>query len=591
QPLQCDTTRKGPYSAILYRVNDGLWTTSVRGVGGGVTTVDDGRRFTGISALALIVDKAGKPVTIAGKSELPLDESWKIEPGKWPTVSAAELATQVAGLEKRAGAGLVRVTMNFRSPKGGEDRNNYRSYRGRGSEQGTVQHVLGVLVDEKTVLVLSELHPTTTARLESLRVQGDDGKGVDAKFKGALTDYGAFVITLEKPLTGAITFSEESILKSRDRLLLAAEVTQQGEKRTAYFSHARIPTFRLGWHQNFYPELSGSSTAFLFNDAGTLVALPISQRPKGTEDRYGSNQSVLTAAAQIKAVLAAGAASFDPSNTPLTEEEENRLAWLGIELQPLTQELARANNVSDQTSDGENGALVTYVYPNSPAAKAGIEAGCVLLRIHTPEQPKPIEVHLDSDSYGERSFPWERLGQAPESVFDQIPAPWPAVENTLIRTMTDLGFGKKIQAEFFVDGKVVTKEFEVVQSPPHWNAAAKFKSVPLGITVRNMTYEVSRYFHRKDGEPGVVISKIEMGSKASIAGLKPYEYVTHVNDQPVANVRQFEQQMKTVGDAGGEVRLSVTRMAQGRLVKVRLPAATTTSQPATQSASQPATAP
>ena len=69
------------------------------------------------------------------------------------------------------------------------------------------------------------------------------------------------------------------------------------------------------------------------------------------------------------------ASHIDPSNVPLTEQEESRLAWVGVELQPLNKELARANNVSKLTRDGQIGALVSYVYPGSPAEKAGVEVG------------------------------------------------------------------------------------------------------------------------------------------------------------------------------------------------------------------------
>jgi S1-C subfamily serine protease len=83
-----------------------------------------------------------------------------------------------------------------------------------------------------------------------------------------------------------------------------------------------------------------------------------------------------------------------------------------------------------------------------------------------------------------------------------------------------------------------------------------------------MTYEVVRYFQRPDGDPGVVISKIEIGSKASTAGLKPFEIITHVNDQPVKSVKEFEQSVK----GQQTLRLSVKRMTKGRQVKDDVPA-------------------
>ena len=62
-------------------------------------------------------------------------------------------------------------------------------------------HVLGVLMDDQTLLVIAELRPTVTARLE--RIKAFTEPPTEAKFKATLADYGAFVATLEKPVSGA----------------------------------------------------------------------------------------------------------------------------------------------------------------------------------------------------------------------------------------------------------------------------------------------------------------------------------------------------------------------------------------------------
>ncbi|MCK4624001.1 MAG: PDZ domain-containing protein, partial [Phycisphaerae bacterium] len=263
--------------------------------------------------------------------------------------------------------------------------------------------------------------------------------------------------------------------------------------------------------------------------------------------------------------------NIDKANIPLTEEEESRLAWMGVELQGLNKELARINNVSDLTNDGATGALVSYVYPGSPADKAGIEVGLVMLRIHAEDQPKPIEVRVESYGFAGRAFPWDRLDTVPEQYYDRIPRPWPSRENTVTRALTDLGFGKKYYVEFFSDGKIVKKDFKVIVSPPHYDTAKRHKSKPLGLTVRNLTYELQRYFQKKPGDPGVIISKIEPGSKASVSGLKPYEIITHVNGKEVADVKEFGKLIKDQA----ELQLLVKRMTRGRTVKIKLPPPTT----------------
>ena len=106
----------------------------------------------------------------------------------------------------------------------------------------------------------------------------------------------------------------------------------------------------------------------------------------------------------------------------------------------------------------------------------------------------------------------------------------------------------------------------VEQSPPHYDAAVRYKSEALGLTVRDLTYEVRRYFRKEEGDPGVIISKIEPGSKASIGGIKPFEIITAVNDKPVRTVKDFEN---LTADQT-ECRLSVLRMTKSRTVPIKL---------------------
>jgi S1-C subfamily serine protease len=222
--------------------------------------------------------------------------------------------------------------------------------------------------------------------------------------------------------------------------------------------------------------------------------------------------------------------------------------------------------VSDQTRDGQTGGLITYIHPDSPAAKAGIKAGMVMLRLRAASQPVPIEIQLEEDFARAQGFPWERLDEIRDQFFERIFTPWPPVETPVTRALTDLGFGTRFTADFVEEGKLLTQEFEVVPGPTHYESAARFKSESLGITVRNLTYDVLRYIQRKADEPGVVVSRIEPGGRASVAGVKPYELITHIQDQPVSTVADFE---RLVAAEKGDLKLSLKRMAKGRIATIR----------------------
>ena len=568
KPLAFDARRGPPYLAITHAWSaSGGWTTRVQPLSGVVAVAEDGRPWRDAPAEALIVDRAGTPVGIATRDELPLDDSWKGSPLKWPAVSAAERAKLLDELEKRTNAGVLRVVLRLRSPKkkAGSD----YAWRDRDEErEGTERNVAGVLLDAKRVLVLEGLKPAQTARLEQILVAPPQGEPVRAKFVCSVRDYGALLAELERPLEGALALSSEPILAFRGRLLLVADIKMAGERRLAYFDHTRIASLDLGRKRKLYPEVFGDSP-FVFDLKGQLVALPVEPRSLGAiEDRWERDRSIPTPVAHLRELLSEPAKHADPSNVPLSEDQEARLAWMGVELQPLTRELARANKVSHLTRDGETGVLVAHVYPDSPAAQAGIQPGFVLLRLNVEGEPKPVEVKLHDDGYPRGPSPWERLGEVPETYYERIPPPWPPAENALSRILTDIGFGRKYVAEFSRDGTVVRKGFTIVQGPPHFDAAPRLKSADLGLTLRDITYEVCRYFQRKPDEPGAIISKVEMGSRASVAGLRPYEIITHVDDKPIANVTDFEKGIKD----RKELRLAVKRMTRSRIVEIKMDA-------------------
>jgi hypothetical protein len=582
KPLAFDATKPKPYFVVWQSRLDTVWSTHVRPHGDSVSLTQDGRKIAYVSKNAVLVDSSGVPVGMSMLGEVAPDDSWKGSPLTWKSITAAELAAKLAELEKSLDKALLRVKLTFRSPR--KDTADARMSGPMGGDEGggTQANVPGLLIDSKRVLVLTLLKPKQTARLETITLMMGE-KEVPARFEASLTDYGAFTATLASPLEGAMKLGDKPVLASRRQLLLACDMRLQGENRVTYFEHTRFASFELGWRQQVYPEIT-QRDQFVFGMDGELLAAPVARREKVSEERsyYGRDSMDLTAAQYLGGVMAELAKNSDPSNVPLTEEEEARLAWLGVELQQLDRELARANKVSDLTRDGQTGALVSFVYPGSPAEKAGLKLGDVLLRLHVEGYPQPMEITVDRYGFADRAFPWHLLDRVSEADFDRIPRPWPPVESTFIRNLTDVGFGKKFEVELFRDGKTQRVAMTVELSPAHFDTAARYKSKPLGLTVADMTYETRRYFQKTDKDPGVIVSKIEPGSKASVAGLKPFEIITHVNDQPVTDSREFD---KLTSGGEKELRLEVKRMTKGRVAIVRMDSAR--SQPA----SRPATAP
>jgi len=570
KPVEFDAKRTGPYFSVSHALREDEWITAVRGTGTSLAVTETGKEYHPASGCWLIVDKSGAAVGVCSNSRLDVEGKWKGSPLDWPAKSARELAALVAKTTQRVDAGLFRVALSFRSPKKSEGGSSSRTGSSRGAGRAEM-NVVGMLVSDTMVAVLANLQPKVTARLERIAVHTGGPAGVmEAEFSHTLTDYGCFLAKLPKPVKGSLTLSSKPITGFRNRMLMAADVMIQGVNRVTYFDHRRINGYDLGWKRHVYPQVgSRSSSLFLLDEAGEVVVFPLARRPKSSGRDRSQGEVRTTAAGRLGDVLGDLANNVDKDNRPLPAEEESRLAWLGVELQSLNRELARMNNLSERTRDGQIGALVSYVYPGSPAAKAGVTADLdgapwFLINIHVEGDPTPYDVR------GERSrggYMWKNWDRLPPDYWDgKIPTPWPPAESKLNRKLTDVGFDKKYVATFFTGGKEVKKTFTVLPCPTHYESAPSHKSVPLGVTVRDLTFEAKRFFQKTATDPGVIVYAVEPGSRGGVGGLRPLEIITHVNDKPVADVSAFEKLI--AGQA--ELRLTVVRMTKGRLVKLQM---------------------
>jgi len=362
---------------------------------------------------------------------------------------------------------------------------------------------------------------------------------------------------------------DAGLTEYRDQLLVAADVRIQGTNRVATLAASRIDGLSIGWRRHIYPDVvDDSGASYLYDREGHLVAFPIARRmPPALEQSRGSSPR-LTAAQDLWTVLGDLEANSDSANVPLTEDDEHRIAWLGVEMQPLDRELARLYGVADQTGDGMTGGLVVHIYAGSPAAEAGLALGDILLRINVPGQPRPIEVEVEDPSqFGlGGAYPWEHWDDMPDDYFDQVPPPWPPVGTGLNRKLTDIGFGIDASVEFVRDGVIGTTAVTIAQAPAHFASAPRFESEGVGLTVRDLTFEARRYFQFSDDEPGVLVTGLEKGSKASISGLRPYEIILSVDGASVHDAAGFGELIAIPG----EHRLSVQRMTQRRIVTLEV---------------------
>jgi serine protease Do len=144
--------------------------------------------------------------------------------------------------------------------------------------------------------------------------------------------------------------------------------------------------------------------------------------------------------------------------------------------------------------------------------------------------------------------------------------PWPDVESELNKLLTQFGVGAKVTLVYARDGQRREATVLLESAPLHYKNAPKARHRALGLSVRDMTFEVRRFFKFGEKSPGVVIAKVKPGSPAAVAGLRPFELVTEVNGENVSDAKDFASKIKGRQD----LVFAVRRLAQTRMVKIHV---------------------
>jgi serine protease Do len=186
--------------------------------------------------------------------------------------------------------------------------------------------------------------------------------------------------------------------------------------------------------------------------------------------------------------------------------------YLGISIQDVTPELAAALKLS-----GTSGVLVSGVTPDTPAAKAGITRGDVILKIN---------------------------GESMTS------------SSQLRNVVAAAGRGAKVKLEISRAGKTMTLTADLGELPAGLGGAtsnpAPTESGPgtvSGLTLAPLTPDArSQYNIPASVASGLVITGIQPDSPAGMAGLRPGDVVLEVNRKNVTSVDQFKSEWKKSKD-------------------------------------------
>jgi serine protease Do len=223
-----------------------------------------------------------------------------------------------------------------------------------------------------------------------------------------------------------------------------------------------------------------------------------------------------------------------PSNTAkwvvaeLMKGDSVRRAYLGVGIAEIDARLAEQTGVKPH-----QGVLVTEVRPETPAKKAGLQDGDIILEFAGQRVSTPSELQ---------------------------------------RLVERAGIGRRHELRVLRDGKQLTMSIELEALPESVAAATErddettdgsdteksLASSELGIEVTELSAQAAKRFGY-EGHSGVLISRVEQDSVAYREGLRTGMLITRVGNQKVASVEEFEQAVKGVS------------LKKGVLLQIRTP--------------------
>lgn len=197
--------------------------------------------------------------------------------------------------------------------------------------------------------------------------------------------------------------------------------------------------------------------------------------------------------------------------------------WMGVGIQDLTPELAEYYGIKNQ-----KGVLVTQVFPDNPAEKAGIKTKDVIVAV----DGKPVSTGRE-----------------------------------LSAAVAGLPVGKEVPVKLIRDGKALSVKVQIAERKDAEAAAPETgpDSADLGIRATDLTPETARRFGIDEGEKGALVAEIQPGSRAEQAGLRQGDIVKEVNRNPVQTAAELRTQLGKV-KSGDTVPLLVKRGASGFVV-------------------------
>ncbi|MEZ4525130.1 MAG: DegQ family serine endoprotease [Desulfobacterales bacterium] len=207
----------------------------------------------------------------------------------------------------------------------------------------------------------------------------------------------------------------------------------------------------------------------------------------------------------------------------LKKSGEVTRGWLGVAIQDISPEIAEYYGV-----DRKDGVLVTEVFKDDPADKAGILAKDIIVAVNGT----PVKTTRD-----------------------------------LTRMIADIAVGQKAEIDVLRAGKEKHFSVTVAKREDERLTAGKTegeKKDDLGIQVSQLNPEMAARYNIPQND-GVIVTGVESGSKGDAAGIMSGDIIREINHQPIQTAADYQKMLDSV-KPGEAMHFFIRRMNSGFVV-------------------------
>jgi serine protease Do len=369
----------------------------------------------------------------------------------------------------------------------------------------------GFIVDSQGYIVTNN-HVVKNATKIKIKLQ--DGRLLDGKVVGTDPQTDLAVVKVNASDLPTLRLANSDQVKVGEWVLAFGSPFGLEQTMTAGIISAKGRVVGAGNYDNFLQTDAainpGNSGGPLVNTRGEVV---------------GINTMILSDSGGFQGVgLAIPASMADNVYHQLVKSGKVTRGWLGVNIQNMTPELAKSFNIK-----ADEGVLIAQVEPNSPASKAGLRSGDIVLEYNGKEMKSPEDLSIG---------------------------------------VADTKVGTPAKVKVMREGKTLNLDVSVGERPAERAEASKpgenSEHAKLGVKVENVDADTARQLKLASAN-GVVVTEVQPGSPADEGNVQTGDVIREINHKSVNNAADLQAETRNL-KKGSTVLLKIIREGQTRFL-------------------------